>query len=91
VIRSLRRLAVVIAVLMVALMANMTYLQYVSASDIRNRQANSRVLLEEYSRERGPILLGSSSIAASIPTGDQLKYLRRYSNGPLYAPATGFY
>jgi peptidoglycan glycosyltransferase len=91
VIRSLRRLAVVIALLMMALMINMTYLQYVAASDIRNRQANSRVLLEEYSRERGPILLGSSSIAASIPTDDQLKYLRRYSNGPLYAPATGFY
>ena len=64
-IRSVRRLAVVIALLMVALMANMTYLQYVAASDIRNRQANSRVLLEEYSRERGPILLGSSSIAAA--------------------------
>ena len=90
-IRSLRRLAVVIALLLLALMVNMTYLQFVSASDLRNRPANSRVLLEEYSRERGPILLGSSSIASSIPTNDQLKYLRRYSNGPLYAPATGFY
>ncbi|MFN8167970.1 MAG: penicillin-binding transpeptidase domain-containing protein [Candidatus Nanopelagicales bacterium] len=87
----MRRLAVVIALMLLALMVNMTYLQYVAATDIRNRQANSRVLLEEYSRERGPILLGSSSIAQSIPTDDQLKYLRRYSNGPLYAPATGFY
>ncbi len=90
-IRSLRRLSVVIAVLMFALLANITYLQYVAASDIRSRQANSRTLLDEYGRERGPILLGSAAIASSIPTDDQLKYLRQYAKGPLYAPATGFY
>jgi peptidoglycan glycosyltransferase len=78
-------------VLVFALMANLTYLQYFAASDLRARQANSRVLLEEYSRERGPILLGSSAIASSIRTDDQLKYLRQYARGPLYAPATGYY
>jgi penicillin-binding protein A len=90
-IRSVRRLAVVLGVLMFALLANLTYLQYFAAADIRAQGGNSRVLLEEYSRERGPILLGSTAIASSIPTQDQLKYLRQYSAGPLYAPATGFY
>ncbi|MBI1377919.1 MAG: penicillin-binding protein 2 [Frankiales bacterium] len=90
-IRSLRRLSLVLGVLLVALLANLTYLQYFAAADIRAQSGNSRVLLEEYSRERGPILLGSTAIASSIPTKDQLKYLRQYSNGALYAPATGFY
>ncbi len=90
-IRSVRRLALVMAVLMFALMANLTYLQYFAASDLRTRQANSRVLLEEYSRERGPILLGSTAIASSIRTEDQLKFLRQYASGPMYAPATGYY
>jgi len=91
VIRSVRRLAVVLGVLLVAVLANLTYLQYFAAADMRTRAGNSRILLDEYSRQRGPILLGSVAIASSIPTSDQLKYLRQYSNGPLYAPATGFY
>jgi peptidoglycan glycosyltransferase len=91
VIRSLRRLSAVIAFLIVALLANVTYLQFFAAADIRSKPGNSRTLLEEYSRERGPILLGSTAIAASISTDDQLKFLRQYARGPLYAPATGFY
>ena len=90
-IRSVRRLAVVLGVLLVAVLANLTYLQYFAAADMRAQAGNSRVLLEEYSRQRGPILLGSVAIASSIPTSDQLKYLRQYSNGPLYVPATGYY
>ena len=90
-IRSVRRLAVVLGVLLVAVLANLTYLQYFAAADMRTQAGNSRILLDEYSRQRGPILLGSVAIASSIPTSDQLKYLRQYSNGPLYAPATGFY
>jgi hypothetical protein len=91
VIRSVRRLAAVLAVLLLALMANLTYLQFGAANSLRARSGNTRVILEEYNRERGPILLGSQPIASSIPTDDQLKYLRQYSDGPLYAPATGFY
>lgn len=90
-IRSIRRLSLVLVVLLVAVLANLTYLQYYAAADIRGKSGNSRVLLEEYSRQRGPILLGSTAIASSIPTADQLKYLRQYANGPMYAPATGFY
>jgi len=91
VIRSVRRLSVVLAVLLLAVLVNLTYLQYYAAADLRAQGGNSRVLLEEYSRQRGPILLGSTAIASSIPTNDQLRYLRQYANGPLYAPATGFY
>ena len=90
-IRSIRRLSVVIALLFLAMLVNLTYLQYYKAPSVRTRPANSRILLEEYSRQRGPILLGSTAIASSIPTNDQLKYLRQYARGPLYAPATGYY
>ena len=65
-IRSVRRLAVVLGVLMIAVLANLTYLQYFAAADLRTQAGNSRVLLEEYSRQRGPILLGSTAIASSI-------------------------
>ena len=90
-IRSIRRLSFVVLLMFLAILANITYVQYFQAADIRARAGNSRVIFEEYGRQRGPILLGSTAIASSIPTNDQLTYLRQYSNAPLYAPAPGYY
>ena len=89
--RPIRRIAFVLGILLVALIANVTIIQVVLAGDYRDRPGNQRVLLEEYARERGPILVGSDPVARSKETGDTLKYLRVYSDGPLYAPVTGFY
>ena len=89
--RPIRRIAFVLGILLVALLVNVTVIQVVLAGDYRDRPGNQRVLLEEYDRERGPILVGSNPVARSKETGDTLKYLRVYSDGPLYAPVTGFY
>jgi peptidoglycan glycosyltransferase len=72
-------------------MVNITVIQVVLAEDYRDRPGNQRVLLQEYGRERGPILVGPDPVARSVETGDTLRYLRTYSNGPLFAPVTGFY
>ncbi len=40
---------------------------------------------------RGPIVVQGSAVASSKSTSDELKYLRVYSNGPVYAPVTGYY
>jgi penicillin-binding protein A len=89
--RPIRRIAVVFGILLVALLVNVTVIQVVLAGDYRDRPGNQRVLLEEYDRERGPILVGANPAARSKETGDTLRYLRVYSDGPLYAPVTGFY
>ena len=89
--RPIRRIAFVLGILLIALLVNVTIIQVVMAGDYRDRPGNQRVLLEEYDRERGPILVGSNPVARSKETGDTLKYLRVYSDGPLYAPVTGFY
>ena len=89
--RPIRRISLVLGLLLIALIANVTIIQVVLAGDYRDRSGNQRVLLEEYDRERGPILVGSNPVARSVETGDTLKYLREYDNGPLYAPVTGFY
>lgn len=88
---ALRRVAVFVMLLFLALFLNANYLQVVRANDLRSRQDNARVLFDEYSRQRGPILVSNRPIAASVATNDRLKYLRRYSAGPLYAPISGFY
>ena len=89
--RPIRRIAFVLSLLLIAVLVNITIIQVVLADDYRDRPGNQRVLLEEYSRERGPILVGPNPAARSKETGDTLKYLRIYSDGPLYAPVTGFY
>ncbi|MEI8084138.1 MAG: penicillin-binding protein 2, partial [Actinomycetes bacterium] len=88
---AIRRTAALLGILLVALLININVQQVILASDIRNKPGNQRAILDEYDRERGPILVGSDPVARSIPTADQYKYLRTYQNGPLYAPATGFY
>lgn len=89
--RPVRRLAAVLVVLLVALLINLNVIQVWLADDYRSRSGNTRLVLEEYDRERGPILVATTPVARSIKTSDQLTYLRVYSAGPQYAPATGFY
>ncbi|MGA9870255.1 MAG: penicillin-binding protein 2 [Rhodococcus sp. (in: high G+C Gram-positive bacteria)] len=94
----LRRVSIAVMVMVVALLANATYLQVIKADDLRSDPRNSRVLLDEYSRQRGQISAGGQVLAASIATDDRYKYLRTYPpnqaapNSPLAnAPVTGFY
>jgi peptidoglycan glycosyltransferase len=89
--RPIRRIALVLTLMLLALLVNITVIQVVLAEDYRDRPGNQRILLQEYGRERGPILVGPDPVARSVETGDTLRYLRTYSNGPLFAPVTGFY
>ena len=90
-IRQINRVTAAIIVLLLALIINLSYIQVFKAGDLRIQAGNQRVTLTEYSRERGPILLGSQTIAESTPTTDSLKYLREYGDGSTYAAITGFY
>jgi peptidoglycan glycosyltransferase len=89
--RPLRRVAAFFALLLFALVANLTYVQVVKARDYQDRPGNIRQVLAEYDRERGPIIDGRNAVAQSVSTNDQLRYLRTYPKGPMYAPITGYY
>ena len=90
-IRPLRRISFAVLLLLVLLLVNLNYLQAIRAEELNERPGNSRVLLREYDRERGPIVVGTTALARSTETDDALRYLRRYPSGPLYAHATGYY
>jgi peptidoglycan glycosyltransferase len=89
--RPLRWVAVAALVMFVALLVNSNILQVGEASSLRANPHNVRVLFSEYSHKRGPILVGGTEVARSVPTNDSLKYLRTYPEGKVYAPVTGFY
>lgn len=86
-----RRLAIAVMVMITLLLANLTYVQVVKASDYRNDPRNQRVLLSEYARKRGQISAGGQVLANSVETNDRLRYQRQYADGPIYAPLTGYY
>jgi penicillin-binding protein A len=88
----LRRIGVTLMALIVLLLANMTYIQVVKADDYRKDPRNQRVLLQEYSRQRGQIVAADGTQLARVQeTNDRLRFLRVYPNGPVYAPVTGYY
>jgi len=89
--RPIRKLAAALGVLLAALFINLNVVQVVQSSNLRNHAGNLRVLLTEYSSPRGQIIVDGTAIARSVATKDQLKYLRQYPNGLVYAPVTGFY
>ncbi len=87
----LRRVAFGVLLLLGLLLANLTYLQAFQADKLNNRGGNARVLLEEYDKKRGDILVDGKKVATSVETNDRLTYLRRYPEPELYAHATGYY
>jgi peptidoglycan glycosyltransferase len=87
----LRRVAISVLVLFTLLIVNVNYIQVVRSDELREDPGNTRVLTEEYSRERGSIVVDGTEVALSTPTQDTLRYLRTYPEGPTYAAVTGYY
>ncbi|MCU1658294.1 MAG: pbpA [Pseudonocardiales bacterium] len=89
----IRKVAVALGVLLAAMFVNLNFVQVGknNAYDDTNRYADNKLpVLAEYSSPRGQIVVQGAAIAHSIPTTDELKYLRVYPQGPVYAPVTGY-
>ncbi|MCA1840416.1 MAG: penicillin-binding protein 2 [Actinobacteria bacterium] len=92
--RQIRRVALAMLAGFLALFLNLSWIQLVRAEKLANDPRNTRLLLKEYSIERGAILSadGRQILADSKPTPDQaLKFLREYPKGPLFSDVTGYY
>lgn len=89
----LRRVGLAMLAMVALLLANATYIQVVDADDYRSDSRNQRVLLDEYARERGQLVsqFGGKILANSKPVKGRFQYLRRYPQGEMYAPVTGYY
>jgi penicillin-binding protein A len=88
---SLRRISMSVMALIVLLLLNATLTQVFTADGLRSDPRNQRVLLDEYSRQRGQITAGGQLLAYSVATDTRFRFLRVYPNAAAYAPVTGFY
>ena len=89
--KPIRNLAVACLVLFAALLLNVNYVQFVEADSLNNKNGNRRVLDEQFSRDRGPILVNGDPVAESVKSKDRYEYQRKYTDPRLYAPLTGFF
>ncbi|MEU4692099.1 penicillin-binding protein 2 [Actinoplanes sp. NPDC023714] len=86
----LRRAGVVIIVLFGLIFANLNWVQVYKADDYRTHDFNRRVTVAEYETPRGVIEAGGTALAQNKETDDELKYLRVYPEGKVYAPVLGY-
>ncbi|MEW2630269.1 penicillin-binding transpeptidase domain-containing protein [Streptomyces sp. NPDC048389] len=89
--KPLRRIAIFCGILVLALMIRDNWLQYVRADELNTHKKNKRVEIERYAHERGNIIVDGKAITGSVETEDNYyKYKRTYTNGPMWAPVTGY-
>jgi peptidoglycan glycosyltransferase len=89
--KRLTRVMTTIAVLLAALIANLTWIQVVEARSLQNHASNTRNLAAEAKRPRGAIYSADGkTLAESLPTATGI-YQRSYPQGELAAHTLGYY
>jgi penicillin-binding protein A len=89
--RPIRRVGYAVTVLILLLVAQLTYLQVVDANNLANNPKNVRKQLHDYNRARGEILTADGQVVAqSTPTTGDFKYVRSYPQGGLFAHTAGY-
>jgi penicillin-binding protein A len=89
--RTSRRAGHFCLILILVLLVNCTRVQFVQAKKYNDNAANQRAVIARYSQPRGNILVGGRAVTGSRRTDEgNYQYRRTYTDGPLYAPVTGF-
>ncbi|WP_043266099.1 penicillin-binding transpeptidase domain-containing protein [Streptomyces sp. CT34] len=88
--RAIRRTAAFSFLLLVALLVNAVRVQLLEADGYDANPANRRAGIVRYAQPRGTVDVGGSPVTGSRDSGGRLRYERTYTEGPLYAPVTGF-
>ena len=88
---GIRRVGIAVTVLLLLLVAQLTYLQVVDAKRLAHDPLNRRVALRDLRAPRGEIVSADNRVLArSVPSNDEYKLQRVYPFGELVAPVVGF-
>ncbi|MFF8191523.1 peptidoglycan D,D-transpeptidase FtsI family protein [Streptomyces bobili] len=89
--KPLRRIALFCGLLVLTLLLRDNYIQYVQADSLASDDENRRVNITRYATPRGDIIVGGKAITGSVEnTSGDYKYKRTWTNGPMWAPVTGY-
>jgi penicillin-binding protein A len=91
--RAIRRVGGAIVVLVLLLVAQLTYLQVIDAENLENDPRNVRAALRDANRPRGPIVTADGVVLAvskRVDDGTEFKYQREYPLGSLFSQVVGY-
>lgn len=89
--RALKRISIAVLVMFLLLLINVNYLQGFETTSLSTRPFNARALYDANQYQRGDIETADGvTIASTKPTNDLYKFKRTYTDGPVYAPITGY-
>lgn len=91
--RAIRRVGTAVVVLVLVLVAQLTWLQVIDADRLADDPRNTRAALRDANRPRGPIVTADGVVLArSVPVDDgtDFKYQREYPEGALFSQVVGY-
>lgn len=91
--RAIRRVGVAIVVLVLLLVAQLTWLQVIDAEHLAGDPRNTRAALRDANRPRGPIVTADGVVLArsvAVDDGTDFKYQREYPQGALFSQIVGY-
>ncbi|MEU8823317.1 penicillin-binding protein 2 [Streptomyces sp. NPDC048636] len=88
--KPLRKASVFSLLLVLTLIAWVTYVQMAQGSSLRDNPHNTRKAIAQYANPLGDIVVDGKPVTGSRATGGNLRYKRTYTDGELYAPVTGY-
>ncbi len=89
--KPIRAMAVMCLLLFAALLLNVNYVQFLKADELNAKPGNRRVIDEEFSRERGAIIVEGKRIAVSVPVKSKWQFQRTYRDPELFSSVTGYF
>ena len=88
----LRKVSMFVALMMAALLLNMTWIAVVESEDLNAHSRNRRVRDAEFAQNRGAILVGNLPIAITNRSeGMTFRWAREYPEPELWSSVTGWY
>ncbi|MEU5085679.1 penicillin-binding transpeptidase domain-containing protein [Streptomyces sp. NPDC021356] len=89
--KTIRRSAVFTLLLVIALLARATWVQFYDSKALADDKDNRRRAIETYAQPLGNIIVGGSAVTGSArTTSGDLAYKRTYEDGKLYSAVTGY-
>ena len=89
--KSIRRMWLMVAGIVMVLLLTLTYVQFFAADALQANPWNNRTLYEQFGQDRGSILVDGQEIAKSVPSSDDFEHQRVYTDSPMYSNLTGYF
>ncbi|MBF6056708.1 penicillin-binding protein 2, partial [Streptomyces eurocidicus] len=88
--KPVRHISVFVGVLVLALLVQATWVQFVRGNELSEHKQNKRVRIASFAQPRGNIIVGGQPVTGAAETTGDYRYKRTFKDAEMYAPVTGY-